>query len=62
MMQSLPSDLWTGLVKEIVVLEGSGRRTGSVGGAHWVEYLFEELGYGRFEVAVEEAEMVEGDK
>lgn len=44
------------------MLEGSGQRTGSVGGAHWVEYLFGELGYGRFEVAVEEAEVVEGHK
>lgn len=47
---------------EIGVLGESGRRTGSVGGVHWVPYLMEVAGRGRIEVGVEEAEVVEGDK
>lgn len=61
-MRSLPSDLWMDWVMEIGVLEESGRRTGSVGDVHWVPYLIGELVCGRFEVGVEEAEVLEGDK
>lgn len=61
MMRSLPSDLWMGWVMEIGVLEKCGRRIGSVGDVHWAQYLMGVLGYG-FEVGVEEAEVVAGDK
>lgn len=61
-MRSLPSDWWTGWVREIEVLEVSGQRTGSVRGVHWVPYLMGVAGHGRFEKEVREAEVVEGDK
>lgn len=61
-MRSLPSDLWTGWVTVIEVLEESGWRTGSVGDVHWVPYLMGVAGYGRFELGLEEAGVVEVDK
>lgn len=52
-MRSLPSDLWMDWAMEKGVLEEFGRRTGSVGGVHWVPYLMGLAGCGRFEVGVE---------
>lgn len=61
-MRILPSDLWMGWATEREVLEESGWRTGNVGDVHWVPHLMEVAGCGRSEVAVEELEVVEGDK
>lgn len=44
------------------MLEESGWRTGNVGDVHWVPHLMEVAECGRSEVAVEELEVVEGDK
>lgn len=61
-MRSLPSDWWTGWVREIEGLGESGQRTGSAGDVHRVPFPMGVAGHGRFEVGLGRTGVVGEDK